>query len=225
MSNKESDFELFDEEVLTDTPRVAKNIKMLPLTTIEGRRQRYMLTKPFLFTTIPVFTTTECEEILSMLTCTTTSRHSSFKTQDFSIHNHPKSQWILQRIELILRHLEEQTGFLNGDLELLDCFFVCYNDQQPNLEPHTDGCLLSFNVLLNSPHEFTGGGTRFVNLNQTKKISQGEALLHSAKLLHEGVRIEEGRRIILVGFVESKRTGPYSKKALFEQDLSRRNLL
>jgi hypothetical protein len=97
---------------------------------------------------------------------------------------------------IILRHLEEQTGFLNGDLELLDCFFVCY-------EPHTDSCLLSFNVLLNSPHEFIGGGTRFVNLNQTKKISQGEALLHSAKMLHEGVRIEEGRRIILVGFVES----------------------
>ena len=65
---------------------------------------------------------------------------------------------------------------------------------QADLPLHQDGSLVSFNVLLNPPPEFDGGGTHH--------IQQGSCLIHSGQLLHAGCRITRGRRLVLVGFVD-----------------------
>jgi hypothetical protein len=48
---------------------------------------------------------------------------------------------------------------------------------------------------------FRGGGTYFVGLNDTLQVSLGSMLAHPSKLYHAGAEITEGRRYILVGFV------------------------
>jgi hypothetical protein len=221
MSGNDEDFDLFGDS--EPTKRVVQ-IKTLPLSTIEGRRQQFVLSKSFQFDTFPAFSVEECEEILKDLNFDSDSRHSSFKTTDTSLYSHPQHQFILDGVRRILGQFEKVTGFKEGDLELLDCFFVRYDDHQRSLEPHTDGCLLSFNVQLNSLNEFQGGGTRFTELSKTFKIPQGHCIMHSAKLLHEGVAVTSGTRIILVGFVETKRQGKYSKKELFRRDLNMRRI-
>jgi hypothetical protein len=221
MTTSDEDFDLFGE---SNSPTRELRIKRLPLSTIEGRRQEFMLTKSFQFDTFPAFSVAECEDILRDLAFHSESRHSSFKTIDTSLYAHPKHEFILKGIQRILRQLEMVAGFFEGDLELLDCFFVRYDDHQRSLEPHTDGCLLSFNVQLNSPTSFEGGGTRFTDLSKIFQIPQGHCLVHSAKLLHEGAAVESGTRIILVGFVETKRPGKYSKQELFRRDLMMRRI-
>ena len=83
---------------------------------------------------------------------------------------------------------------------------------QTSLSPHTDGCLLSFNILLNEPSAFIGGGTRFPTLDKTILPNRGDCVVHDAKLLHEGKKITSGRRVICVGFVETRRDGPIGQK-------------
>ncbi|KAI8904677.1 hypothetical protein EDD86DRAFT_194539 [Gorgonomyces haynaldii] len=103
----------------------------------------------------------------------------------------------------LIPHIASLYGFGPGDLKLLDLFFVQYSNRQPELKAHRDGCLISFNILLNDPSEFDGGGTLFLpdNLVQPQK---GECVVHDSRLLHAGHPITQGERKILVGFVETR---------------------
>ena len=223
MSNLD-EFDLFGEDEIGKKHR-KMNPKIMSINTIEGRRQRYMFLKPFQYSTIPVFNAIECQRILNGIQFNEPSRHSSFKTIDKCVLSHPDAEFINQGLERILRHLELETGFEDGDLELLDSFFVLYNKEQPGLEPHTDGCLLSFNIQINDPREFQGGGTKFTDLSTLILLKQGECLMHSSKILHQGENITSGNRIILVGFVETKRRGIFSKRHQFQNHLKWRGIL
>jgi hypothetical protein len=103
---------------------------------------------------------------------------------------------------------------------------------QPGLPLHRDGSLLSFSVLLSRAHEgaFAGGGTRFPHLAHADnddddagcahagatsrdvadahgvvRLAQGDACVHSGGVLHGGEAVTAGRRLLLVGFVDSAR--------------------
>lgn len=73
------------------------------------------------------------------------------------------------------------------------------------MQAHTDGCFLSFNVLLNAPCKFEGGGTLFTDKQELVTLKQGEMLLHFSKREHAGVEITSGKRMLLVGFIETRR--------------------
>ncbi len=103
----------------------------------------------------------------------------------------------------------------------------CGAGAQAGLPLHRDGSLLSFNVLLSRPDAFTGGGTRFPHLAACSdadahaaestadaahadaagvvRLRQGDALLHGGSALHAGEPVRSGRRLLLVGFVETTR--------------------
>jgi len=85
-------------------------------------------------------------------------------------------------------------------------FFVKYEaceGGQRSVGLHRDGSSLSFNVLLNHPAEFQGGGTYFDHpLDRTIKIEQGAVLVHSGRRRHAGVEITSGQRFLLVGFID-----------------------
>lgn len=218
----EDDFDLFDDTEIPGSQRRPR--KLLPLTSTEGRRQNYILNSKFKYTTTKIMTVDECELILKDMPAFE-SRHTSFKTKDVSVKLHPNFGLIETKTDLVLRYLEQHLGFETGDLYLLDCFIVKYDYLQKGLEAHTDGCILSFNIQLNNPNEFQGGGTRFTELDTTIKLEQGQCLLHSAKILHQGMDVHQGTRIILVGFVETGRKGILSKQSLFNQDLKNRNII
>ena len=85
-------------------------------------------------------------------------------------------------------------------------------EQQPGLELHRDGYLLSFNVLCSEPGAaFAGGGTRLETLGiDLRPDAVGDVLLHCGQMLHGGAPVTRGVRYILVGFVEVE--APFSQE-------------
>lgn len=57
--------------------------------------------------------------------------------------------------------------------------------KQASLAIHSDGCLLSFSLLLNHHGAFEGGGTYFKATGETFRVKQGDALVHDAGLERE----------------------------------------
>ncbi|KAK7743269.1 hypothetical protein SLS53_004354 [Cytospora paraplurivora] len=126
--------------------------------------------------------------------------------------------WVEQRV---LTRIASTAGFKPEDLGLKDLFVVCYSGRQPSLPEqegaihypipskqaslavHTDGCLMSFSLLLNHQDSFNGGGTFFKATGDTFHLQQGEFLMHDAGLEHAGAEVISGQRIVLVGFVET----------------------
>ncbi|KAI9144779.1 hypothetical protein BKA69DRAFT_1054394 [Paraphysoderma sedebokerense] len=182
----------------------------------------------------------------------TTSRHTSYPTTDIPVSSIPPLDSFLSPIvtNRILPTIAEHYGFNKGELYVKDLFVVKYQvsvptsasedeisettkDLQSELEMHTDGSLISFNVLLNQKSQFVGGGTVFqgdtsvVSVSEnsgsgclqykeeiikcssldrtTISIQQGDAVFHDSKRLHGGNKITSGQRLILVGFLDSVR--------------------
>ncbi|KAJ4418044.1 hypothetical protein N0V82_005798 [Gnomoniopsis sp. IMI 355080] len=125
-------------------------------------------------------------------------------------------EWVTERV---LTRVAESTGFRSQDIGLKDLFVVCYHGKQPkadqkakrypipskqaSLSIHSDGCLLSFSLLLNHHNAFDGGGTFFKGTGQTFHVEQGGLLMHDAGLEHAGAEVLCGQRIMLVGFLET----------------------
>ncbi|KAG2173174.1 hypothetical protein INT43_004548 [Umbelopsis isabellina] len=153
----------------------------------------------------------ECRGILDTLSHDThwlTARHSAFATTDIAVSSVPKlasSLPGLLKSRLLETHIAPKFGFHPQlDLAFRDLFIVRYcHDAQRGLQMHTDGCLISFNVLLNARTEFDGGGTIFETLDAPIEIDQGDCVVHDAHVKHGGMDITRGTRFILVGFVDT----------------------
>jgi len=164
-----------------------------------------------------IFTSEECSRIVmeaeevcnSRANGWTTSRHANYPTTDIPIVELKETTELLRealhtKIYPLLR--EQFKDFLPAGgktLRVVDGFVVKYDADggQTELKPHRDGSVLSFNIALNSAHEYEGGGTWFNSLNQSVKIDQGEICSHASGILHGGHGITQGKRYILVAFV------------------------
>lgn len=155
-----------------------------------------------------LFTPDECNDILN--TCRkmagwTTQRHSAFPTTDIPI----KETALAYLGDMIKQRLFPMLGNHFGfdacrDLAFRDIFIVKYSaSSQRGLRAHTDGCLMSFNVLLSDPNEFDGGGTWFESIDSVVQLAQGDCVYHDARIMHQGIDITRGERYILVGFVDT----------------------
>jgi hypothetical protein len=73
--------------------------------------------------------------------------------------------------------------------------FIRYSsDGQPSLPLHRDACTLSFNVLLCSPRDFVGGGTRLESLGVTIRPDRiGDVFMHSGQMLHGGKQTKHNK--------------------------------
>lgn len=110
-------------------------------------------------------------------------------------------EWVVERI---VTRMADAAGFRHQDLGLKDLFVVCYAgskgeatatrkrvadmpvypipSKQTSLSLHSDGCLLSFSLLLNHHDAFEGGGTFFKGSGRTFRVEQGGLLMHDAGL-------------------------------------------
>ncbi|SAL99824.1 hypothetical protein [Absidia glauca] len=161
-----------------------------------------------------LLTQDECQTILDQLpgatsTEWTTARHSAFPTTDIPIATTPSLRYLMPLLQdrLVSSVLAPIYGFARHQLGFRDLFLVRYDSQaQQGLAPHTDGCLMSFSILINSPDDFEGGGTLFYTGSNTvmmRPTHQGDVVHHDACITHQGVNITRGERIILVGFVDT----------------------
>ena len=133
-----------------------------------------------------------------------TQRHFNYPTEDISLDRLPAAAGVRHKLSNTLFE-PAAAEFCGGECDVVvaEAFVVRYHESgQRMLEPHIDGHMLSFNVAL-STEGFTGGGTRFLRPNRTVRLtSVGDALVHPARVWHEGLPVTEGARYILVGFCE-----------------------
>ncbi|KAL0073151.1 hypothetical protein J3Q64DRAFT_1862691 [Phycomyces blakesleeanus] len=172
-----------------------------------------------------LFSLEECNRILEgckEMSCSdwNTARHSAFATTDIPIRNSRFDYLIDQVRDRLIPVMANHYGFHpTRDLEFRDIFVVKYSaDAQAGLKLHTDGCLLSFNVLINPKDEFDGGGTYFQPTDQTMASEQGDCVFHGAHIMHRGVDITEARGIcwsgLLTLLIQLKKDGTGSIKRI-----------
>ncbi|KAI9244127.1 hypothetical protein BDA99DRAFT_544158 [Phascolomyces articulosus] len=177
-----------------------------------------------------LFSREECNAILEQCRAIrnewTTARHSAFPTTDIPIrkeededvvnNNNNKLGYLIDRLhERLFPQLASYYGFHpTRDLDFRDIFIVKYaSDAQRGLKLHTDGCLMSFNVLISHQDDFQGGGTYFESIDKDVQLVQGDCVFHDARIMHRGIDITQGERYILVGFVDTVDTVIKDKRA------------
>ena len=135
-------------------------------------------------------------------------RHRGYATTDIRSAKIPAvDAWLRPGIrKRLFPVLAKKFSFELASFQFRDLFFVKYvaaPGQQSYVGIHRDGSVLSFNILLNDPGDFDGGGTWFEHTGRSHHIKRGNALVHSGKLRHAGTAITRGTRFIVVGFVDA----------------------
>lgn len=137
-----------------------------------------------------------------------TARHSAYATTDLPAFEVPIVDAFVRSAvrSRVFPYVGSLIGFNPDDFYFKDLFFVKYEvkeGSQTGLDIHRDGSLFSINILLNPRDEFDGGGTYIKPTDSIIQIEQGDCLIHDGALEHGGAHISRGRRLILVGFVQS----------------------
>jgi hypothetical protein len=135
----------------------------------------------------------------------TTNRHINYPTTDLPAENIKNIfSFILTTFELEIMNKIKKSYCLNENItfNIRDIFIVKYEvGYQDHLEMHTDGSSITVNILLSDPTNFVGGGTYFED-GITVTLEQGDMIMHSGKTRHSGLKITEGKRYLLVFFIE-----------------------
>lgn len=130
-------------------------------------------------------------------------RHQNNYTTDLEVKDIDSIKDIVNYLsnsvyDIAFQHYQIPKNIYNIDVN--DIFMVKYEYKegcQNCLEPHIDGSMLSFQILLND--DFEGGGTHF-NDGIIYKPNTGDLCIHTGKVYHSGVPITQGTRYLLVCF-------------------------
>jgi hypothetical protein len=162
----------------------------------------------------------------------TTSRHFHYPTNDLPINDINSINTIIQNIVVLnIFPLIEQLYNVNKYLLCCkDIFVVKYEESGQNkLEKHLDGSLFSFNILLNHTDNFKGGGTIFHKSSGDELVlnTKGGLLLHPGYMFHSGNTVLQGKRYILVGFIDYLKNIPLISKnpKILESQFNDKNII
>lgn len=171
---------------------------------INGKNKKYIV--------VPLLSKSMCKQILTeglnyaKKNNWTKKRHDDYPTTD----NEITSEW--ENFDFIDKHVRSRVfseiskmyNIPENKLGVNEYFIVKYeHSKQNNLDAHVDGSDFSFILALNDDYE--GGGTKFVDMNKTVKLKQGECLIFSGQNKHMGKKITDGKRYILTGFLHYKK--------------------
>jgi tetratricopeptide (TPR) repeat protein len=89
-----------------------------------------------------------------------------------------------------------------NDVVLYDGLILSHIGPSRNQPLHRDASLVTLNIALSDPMEFTGGGTFIDGMNTTVPIimQKGHALCHASGIMHAGIGVQSGQRWVLVLF-------------------------
>jgi len=157
-----------------------------------------------------------------------TDRHLSYSTADFPVEECDALQSYLNEIDFESKTFDvigKMFAIDDTDLFFMDLFCAHYEGKQDgkesvmdHLDPHRDGSVISFTIVLSCPEDYDGGGTEFESLKYLEKeydrysnvlkngvikvTTAGEGVIHSGKIFHGAHLITNGERTTLTGFVE-----------------------
>ncbi|CAG8523254.1 11689_t:CDS:2 [Funneliformis mosseae] len=146
----------------------------------------------------------------------TTSRHSAYPTTDIPCSSIPTLNNFIRDIlhSRVITKISVNAGFKSSnELDFKDLFFVKYEakeGEQSELKLHSDGCLISFNILLNMRNEFEGGGTYFSFNEKLYEIEMGDCLVHDSRHLHAGRKITKGTIQRLLNYLPLQVIGSFT---------------
>ena len=151
----------------------------------------------------------ECQEIIRAAETAdqwSLALHTPYPTLDLHAADVPAILQLLNR-KLGSEFLPLLANLFNVNVQSIwvkEVVVIKYQAQgaQAHVAEHRDSSFLSFNVLLNPASDFDGGGTHFADLGRTVYLAQGDAVLHSGKLLHSGLPVARGTRYLLAGFAQ-----------------------
>lgn len=150
----------------------------------------------------------ESEEYANNNNGWTTARHNLYPTTDLPLElmKSPFKFALISFKETFAKEIARYYGLGPAtDYEIKDLFIIKYEkdqDKQSKLDLHTDIGCLTINILLSDPMcDFKGGGTFFED-GITTHLTQGDLIVHSSQTKHAGVEITEGRRYVLVFFID-----------------------
>jgi PKHD-type hydroxylase len=85
---------------------------------------------------------------------------------------------------------------------------------------------LSFTVFLSDPESYGGGALVLESPagEERWRLKAGEVLLYPSTLLHRVEPVEQGERLVAVGWIESRVRSAEQRELLFELDTARRSL-
>ena len=136
-------------------------------------------------------------------------RHSTVPTTDFPIAalDPAVAQWAA---DWMRKKVAPAFGRLfniePGQLHPQDLFIVRYEaagQGQPGLPWHRDGSIVSFIAALNTPDQYQGGGTQFIDADgPIVRMDRGEVCMFTGSTSHCGVKVTSGVRYILAGFLD-----------------------
>jgi hypothetical protein len=86
--------------------------------------------------------------------------------------------------------------------------------ERQKLDMHTDRSVWTFIIALSEGrgHDYAGGGTYFEKLNATIHLQRGQMIIFRGKLRHRGVKITDGKRYLLVGFLVEQKSDSKQKQ-------------
>ena len=86
---------------------------------------------------------------------------------------------------------------------------------------------LSFTMFLNDKETYKGGELIIENLNSQKKfkLNSGEIIIYPSNYLHQVGEIQEGERLVFIGWIESYVKSAEEREYLFDLDAGARSLL
>ncbi len=85
---------------------------------------------------------------------------------------------------------------------------------------------LSFTLFLSEPAHYSGGELvlEFPGGDEPHKLAAGDVLVYPSTLLHRVEPVEQGERLVAVGWIESRIRSAEQRELLFELDTARRSL-
>ena len=146
-------------------------------------------------------------ETAAAVTGWSTGRHRHYPTNDLELSAVPPIRdFLLPKLCQTVLPTMAALFKLGGPerLRIREIFVVKYEavGRLASLAAHRDSDVLSFNVLLNDPAAFDGGGTVLDTLGATvRPTAAGEMTMHCGQMLHGGGRVTRGVRYILVAFI------------------------
>jgi tetratricopeptide (TPR) repeat protein len=170
---------------------------------------------PYVYQSIkPILTSKECEDIIQMgkeaiqegfqnESMDSNSTMSNSKLGEARLGKlTPTGMTYIQSL-LELKFYPCMTQLFGLDpMVLYDGLILSHIGPSRNQPLHRDASLVTMNIALSDPSEFTGGGTYIDGMNTTLPImiQKGHALCHASGIMHAGVGVQSGQRWVLVLF-------------------------
>ncbi len=150
------------------------------------------------------------------------NRHSDYPTTDNEITNEWKTYEYIDKLikSKVFSNISKIFEVDKSKLNVVEYFIVKYEkngNEQKELKKHTDGYEFSFIIALNDINEYVGGGTYFYINDKLVKLNKGDCVIFCGQNEHEGVKITDGVRYILTGFISYKNDS-YCENIINDED-------